>query len=286
MGRVREIRRLRRLVRIGVPDPSVTRFSGMVAVTELLDRLNMIKLLDAAIGPIKQRDRGFSAGELLVGMACAQLAGEEFLPPTRGPGAAGPCTPTSARCRSTSSPTPTPTPSTATRSSSPTSTSRPARRPPRSSTGTDTAPRSRTSSGTPSSARGCVISPPDIPRSTPRGCGERCSRPASPAGCTSSPRPPEPAGQLFGHGVRGGQAMIATLRHRLICARPAYPPRPRRRATPTPRPRVCSTRSSPASARYPPRPDPAVPAPTPLRNPLTRGDTRAHGPATNHRSQQ
>jgi hypothetical protein len=24
------------------------------------------------------------------------------------------------------------------------------------------------------------------------------------------------AGQLFGHGVRGGQAMIATLRHRLI----------------------------------------------------------------------
>jgi hypothetical protein len=27
---------------------------------------------------------------------------------------------------------------------------------------------------------------------------------------------PGPAGQLFGHGVRGGQAMIATLRHRLI----------------------------------------------------------------------
>ena len=26
-------------------------------------------------------------------------------------------------------------------------------------------------------------------RSTPRGCGVRCSRPASPAGCTSSPRP-------------------------------------------------------------------------------------------------
>jgi hypothetical protein len=27
---------------------------------------------------------------------------------------------------------------------------------------------------------------------------------------------PGPSGKLFGHGVRGGQAMIATLRHRLI----------------------------------------------------------------------
>jgi DDE family transposase len=79
VGRVREIHRLRRRVRIGAPDPSVTRYSGMVAVTELVDRLGMIRLLDAAIGPIKVRDRGFSGGELLVGMACAQLAGEDFL---------------------------------------------------------------------------------------------------------------------------------------------------------------------------------------------------------------
>jgi Transposase DDE domain group 1 len=76
---VREIRRLRRLVRIGAPDPSLTRYSGMVAVTELVDRLNMIKLLDRAIGSIKTRDRGLSGGELLVGMAAAQLAGEDFL---------------------------------------------------------------------------------------------------------------------------------------------------------------------------------------------------------------
>jgi len=34
----------------------------MVAVTELVDRLSMIKLLDAAIGPIKARDRGHSGG--------------------------------------------------------------------------------------------------------------------------------------------------------------------------------------------------------------------------------
>jgi hypothetical protein len=77
--RIREIRRLRRRVRIGAPDPRLTRFSGMVAVTELVDRLNMIRLLDAAIGPIKARDRGFTGGELLVGMAAAQLAGEDFL---------------------------------------------------------------------------------------------------------------------------------------------------------------------------------------------------------------
>src|SRR6185436_2355786 len=79
VGRVREIHRLRRRVRVAAPDPSLTGYSGMVAVTELVDHLAMIRLLDAAIGPIKVRDRGFSGGELLVGMACAQLAGEDFL---------------------------------------------------------------------------------------------------------------------------------------------------------------------------------------------------------------
>ena len=79
MGRVREIRRVRRRVRIGAPDASLTRFSGAIVVTELVDRLAMIKLLDAAIGPIKLRDRGFSGGQLLVGIAAAQLAGEDFL---------------------------------------------------------------------------------------------------------------------------------------------------------------------------------------------------------------
>lgn len=79
MDRLRGIRRLRRLVGIGVPDPSLTAVSGMVVVTELVDRLNMIKLLDAAIGAIKTRDRGLSDGQLLVGMATAQLAGEDFL---------------------------------------------------------------------------------------------------------------------------------------------------------------------------------------------------------------
>ena len=66
-------------VRVGKVDPSVTGNAGMVAVTELLDRLDAIGLLNAATGPIKQRDRGFGAGELVVGMAAAQLAGEDFL---------------------------------------------------------------------------------------------------------------------------------------------------------------------------------------------------------------
>ena len=79
MDRLRGIRRLRRLVGIGAPDSSLTAVSGMVAVTELVDRLNMIKLLDAAIGPIKARDRGHSGGQLLVGLAGAHLAGEDFL---------------------------------------------------------------------------------------------------------------------------------------------------------------------------------------------------------------
>ena len=79
MGRIRRKRGARRRVRIGAPDGSLTRFSGLLAVTELLDQLAMVDRLDAAIGPIKARDRGFSGGEVLVGIAAAQLGGEDFL---------------------------------------------------------------------------------------------------------------------------------------------------------------------------------------------------------------
>jgi len=64
---------------VGAPDPTLTGNGGLVAVTELLGRLDAIRLLDTAVGPIKQRDRGFGAGELLVGIASAQLAGQDFL---------------------------------------------------------------------------------------------------------------------------------------------------------------------------------------------------------------
>ena len=51
----------------------------MLAVRELCDRLGLIVALDEAIGPVKQRRRGFTGGQVLAGMAAAQLAGEDFL---------------------------------------------------------------------------------------------------------------------------------------------------------------------------------------------------------------
>ncbi len=79
MARIRGRKRKRRQVRIGVPDAALTPNAGMAAVSELCDRLGVIEALDAAAGPVKQRDRGFGAGELLTGIAAAQLAGEDFL---------------------------------------------------------------------------------------------------------------------------------------------------------------------------------------------------------------
>jgi hypothetical protein len=66
-------------VRVGAPDPSLTGVSGMAAATELCEQLDVVGALDAAVGPIKQRARGQSAGGLLVGMAAAQLAGQDHL---------------------------------------------------------------------------------------------------------------------------------------------------------------------------------------------------------------
>ncbi|MBA3575602.1 MAG: IS1380 family transposase [Pseudonocardiales bacterium] len=79
MRTVRKRRTRRARVQVGAPDESLTRFSGLAAVTELTERLGIIDKLDAAVGPIKDRDRGFSAGQVLVGMAAAQLCGEDFL---------------------------------------------------------------------------------------------------------------------------------------------------------------------------------------------------------------
>ena len=40
----------------------------MAAVSELVERLGVVGELDAAVGPIKVRDRGFGAGQLLSAM--------------------------------------------------------------------------------------------------------------------------------------------------------------------------------------------------------------------------
>jgi hypothetical protein len=79
VSRIRGGRPKRQQVRVGAPDRSLTANAGLAAVTELCDRLGVIDALDAAVGPVKQRDRGFGAGELLTGIAAAQLAGEDFL---------------------------------------------------------------------------------------------------------------------------------------------------------------------------------------------------------------
>jgi hypothetical protein len=60
----------------------------MAAVTELVDRLGVVEALDTAVGPIKIRARGYTAGQLLVGVAAAQL-GWGGLPGGVGPSARG-----------------------------------------------------------------------------------------------------------------------------------------------------------------------------------------------------
>jgi len=79
VNRIRGGSRGRRQARVGAPDRALTANAGLAAITGLCGRLGVIDAIDAAAGPIKQRDRGFSAGELLAGIAAAQLAGEDFL---------------------------------------------------------------------------------------------------------------------------------------------------------------------------------------------------------------
>jgi Transposase DDE domain group 1 len=66
-------------IQIGADDPSLTGAGGMLAVTELCGKLGLTGALDEGIGPVKVRDRGFTGGQVLTGMAAAQLAGEDFL---------------------------------------------------------------------------------------------------------------------------------------------------------------------------------------------------------------
>lgn len=66
-------------MRIGAPDPTLTPAAGLLAVSELVDRLGVVTTLDEAVGPIKQRARGLTGGEFLTALATAQMAGEDYL---------------------------------------------------------------------------------------------------------------------------------------------------------------------------------------------------------------
>ena len=71
--------RSRPVVRVGRPDASLTGLAGLVTVDELAVRLGIVTELDLAVGPVKDRDRGHTAGQLLVGMAAGLLAGQDCL---------------------------------------------------------------------------------------------------------------------------------------------------------------------------------------------------------------
>lgn len=61
MAAVRAVKAVRKRVRIGAPDPSLTGFSGLAALTEFADRFEFAPTLDRHIGPVKQRQRGLTA---------------------------------------------------------------------------------------------------------------------------------------------------------------------------------------------------------------------------------
>ncbi|HRA77078.1 MAG: transposase [Dermatophilaceae bacterium] len=73
--------RARRVV-VGEPDARLTPAAGVEAVRELNRALGIAATISDrvdAVAPLKQRRRGLDGGELLVSMACAQLAGVDFM---------------------------------------------------------------------------------------------------------------------------------------------------------------------------------------------------------------
>ena len=86
---------------------------------------------------------------------------------------------------------------------------------------------------------------------------------------------PTPGGALAGHGVREGQAMIATLRHRLIRIPARLVHHAGTLTLRLPPGYELLDEVSPASAHSPQRPDQAHPGPERTRNHATRGDARA-----------
>lgn len=66
-------------VRVGAADASLTPCAGVVALGELDRVLGLRAALDAGIGTVKERDRGVSAGGLLLSLASCQMSGGDHL---------------------------------------------------------------------------------------------------------------------------------------------------------------------------------------------------------------
>src|SRR5450631_646122 len=64
---------------VGAADARLTGHAGVAVVAELDRVLGIASALDAAVGSIKTRRRGVSAGELVLSMAGAQMTGADFL---------------------------------------------------------------------------------------------------------------------------------------------------------------------------------------------------------------
>lgn len=79
MARIRRPRGKNQQVKIGTPDPDVTGAAGVEAFRQLDRKLPVTATLDAQIGPVKERDRGLTAGEFLTSAGCTQLTGGRFL---------------------------------------------------------------------------------------------------------------------------------------------------------------------------------------------------------------
>lgn len=79
MKRVRRRGGVGKRVRIGAPDSSLTGTSGVAAIALFVDKFDVVGRFDRAVGTIKVRDRGATAGELLVGLAQSQLLGGDAL---------------------------------------------------------------------------------------------------------------------------------------------------------------------------------------------------------------
>lgn len=60
-------------------DDSLTGHAGAVCVAQAVRALGMVDAIDGFVGPIKQRDRGLSAGEFVVSLAECLLAGGDYL---------------------------------------------------------------------------------------------------------------------------------------------------------------------------------------------------------------